>query len=117
MAPPVVRRITLKITLAASGSIDYKFADNSFSYLGSIVKTVFNEMLLRNNTNNEIYYSIEEDQNDTITVDGTATQGVMRVERKSSISEMNSQINRLRITSVTAGDVYVILYHNPRAFL
>ena len=114
MSAPIWK-MTLKLVFSpGNGDYDLRFANNSITYLGKTVETIFNEIYIRNNLSGALYYSIESDPDNLITVGSAATQGVNEIVRDSTISENIVQIDRLRLTSNGSGDIYIVLHNNPR---
>jgi hypothetical protein len=114
MSAPI-RKMTLKQVFSpGNGNYDFRFTDNSITYLGKTVETIFNELYIYNGLSATLYYSIERDENDLITVGSAATQGVNEVIKSTSMREDIVQIDRLRIVSSGTGYIYIVLHNNPR---
>jgi hypothetical protein len=111
-----LRKYARKIVFAAAGTVDYKFTDKSQTYLGETVEEIFNEIYINNQSNFDLYYSIEADTTDSITVNDAATEGVTKVERKAAINQQVVEITRVRIRLEGSGVAYLILHNNPRPY-
>jgi hypothetical protein len=109
-----MNKMTLKIAVTAFQTTDIDFTDSEFRYLGNVITVDFNEMLIHNTTGGDLYYSVETDSGDIITVNSSATQGVNFLPAGKEVLETNILITRLRITPFTSGNVYAEIYKNER---
>jgi hypothetical protein len=109
-----MNKMTLKIDVTAFQTTDIDFTDSEFRYLGNVITVDFNEMLLHNITGGDLYYSVETDAGDVITVNSSATQGVKFLPVGEKVLETNILITRLRITPFASGSVYAEIYKNDR---